>query len=73
MVFFICSQLYSILIKRPDIKKMLKPCLLTKELTLKTQYSINAHVLTKQVSFLSCDAGDEVHHPQRMGEMEGVS
>lgn len=52
---------------------MLKPCLLTKELTLKTQYSINAHVLTKQVSFLSCDAGDEVHHPQRMGEREHMS
>lgn len=47
---------------------MLKPCLLTEELTLKTQQSINAHVLTKQVSFLSCDVGDEVHHPQRMGE-----
>lgn len=52
---------------------MLKPCLLTEELTLKTQYSINAHVLTKQVSFLSCGVGDEVLHPQRMGEREHMS
>lgn len=34
---------------------MLKSCLLTEELTLKMQYSINAHVLTKHDDLTSED------------------